>query len=86
MTQSGRGAGFGSAQPAIHSEKSSEEVSEPAIHSPEKNDRWLSGAAREALPTAIATTQPAFNFSDYPPDFFDFIIIEILSAFICSIP
>lgn len=57
-----RGADFGSAQ--------------PAIHSPQENDRWLSGAAREALPTAIATTQPTFNFSDYPPNFFDFIIID----------
>ena len=38
--------------------------------------RWLSGAAREALPTAIAKPQPTFNFSDYPPEFFDFIIVD----------
>jgi type I restriction enzyme, R subunit len=64
MTQSGRGAGFGSAQPArdtlpINSEECAES---------EQNDRWLSGAE--------ATTQPIFNFSDYPPNFFDFIIID----------
>jgi type I restriction enzyme, R subunit len=80
-----RGAGFDSAQPAIHSEKSSEEISDPAIHSPEENDRWLSGVEATTqtkqddrwLSGAEATTQPiTFNFSDYPPDFFDFIIID----------
>ncbi|XKI45014.1 DEAD/DEAH box helicase family protein [Altericista sp. CCNU0014] len=67
-----RGAGFDFAQPAIHSEENSGEATQTT-----QDDRWLSGAVREALPTAIATTQPTtFNFSDYPPDFFDFIIID----------
>jgi type I restriction enzyme, R subunit len=81
-----RGAGFGSAQPAIHSEQETGfDFAQPARDSTQsagdfaqlaENDRWLSGAAREALPTAIATTPPIFNFSDYPPNFFDFIIID----------
>ncbi len=93
-----RGAGFGFAQPAIHSDQRSGEVPQPTLQQAIQDDRWLSEAAREALPTAIATTQPiqddrclhndrwlseaeattpqAYNFSDYPPNFFDFIIID----------
>jgi type I restriction enzyme R subunit len=98
-----RGAGFGSAQPAIHSEQSAGELTQPPTQKTLQSDRWLSEAeattqpaqdeddrwqseaAREALPTAIATTpleisvaerSRSHNFSDYPPNFFDFIIID----------
>jgi type I restriction enzyme, R subunit len=65
-----RGASFEFAQPAIHSpEENSEQTTQLPTRKPFQSDRWLSEAE--------ATTQPTtFNFSDYPPDFFDFIIID----------
>jgi type I restriction enzyme, R subunit len=82
----GRETGFDSAQPAIYSsEKSPEQADRPTTPQSTQNDRWLSEAeattqteisVAESFAQSLSKGSRSHNFSDYPPDFFDLIIID----------